>query len=473
MPTTRTAADWLDLVLDPGSFASWDEPVSTVDSPYAGELARAAERAGADEAVRTGEGRVAGHRVAVLVSEFGFLGGSIGVATGRRLVAAIRRATAQRLPVLAAPASGGTRMQEGTPAFVGMVDIVRAVVAHRRAGLPYLVFLRHPTTGGVLASWASLGQVTVAEPGALVGFLGPRVHEVLTGHPFPGGVQVAEHLVERGVLDAVIPPEELRAGVARMLDLVVEREKPGGPPPRDEPVPAGPAWDSVTRSRRPDRPGVRELLRAAGGEVVRLRGTGDGGRDDALVLGVARLDGLSCVLLGQDRAAQAAGPGLGPAALRQAQRGIRLADELGLPLVTVIDTPGAPLTVEGEEHGLASEIARTIAALTELAAPSVSVLLGPGAGGAALALLPARRVLAARHAWLAPLPPEGASAITHRDTAHAAEVAERQRVAAPALHATGVAHRLIPEHPDAADEPDAFCARVLAYLGAELRAQLR
>ncbi|MFD4998041.1 carboxyl transferase domain-containing protein, partial [Streptomyces buecherae] len=191
-----TARELIETVVAPGSWHCWDEPVtvSTADPEYRADLARARERTGLDESVITGSGLLDGARVAVVACEFGFLAGSIGVAAGERLVRAVRRATAERLPLLAAPASGGTRMQEGTVAFVQMVKVTAAIAAHKAAGLPYLVHLRHPTTGGVFASWGSLGHVTTAEPGALIGFLGPRVHEALYGERFPEGVQVAEHL---------------------------------------------------------------------------------------------------------------------------------------------------------------------------------------------------------------------------------------------------------------------------------------
>ena len=126
-----------------------------------------------------------GRRVAVVVCEFDFLAGSIGVAAAERITTAVQRATAERLPLLASPSSGGTRMQEGTVAFLQMVKIAAAVRLHKQAHLPYLVYLRHPTTGGVFASWGSLGHLTFAEPGALIGFLGPRVYELLYGEPFP------------------------------------------------------------------------------------------------------------------------------------------------------------------------------------------------------------------------------------------------------------------------------------------------
>src|SRR6478609_3643735 len=177
MTVRLSAQQILDLVLDSGSFESWDRPPVPVEAnaSYRADLDAAAAKTGLDESVITGVGTVRGRRVAVIACEFGFLAGSIGVAAAERIVTAIERATAERLPLLASPTSGGTRMQEGTLAFVQMVKIAAAVAAHKKAGLPYLVYLRHPTTGGVMASWGSLGHVTVAEPGALVGFLGPRV----------------------------------------------------------------------------------------------------------------------------------------------------------------------------------------------------------------------------------------------------------------------------------------------------------
>ena len=220
-----TAQELLDLVLDADSFESWDEPIDISDAPpdYRAALEAAREKAGTDESVLTGRGLVHGRPVAVVANEFRFLAGSIGLAAARRITSAVRRATAERLPVLATTASGGTRMQEGTPAFVQMVEISRAVMEHRAAGLPYLAYLRHPTTGGVYASWGSLAHVTVGEPGALIGFLGPKVFEALNGTPFPEGVQVAENLSAHGVIDGVATAEELPGAGRRGA------RHPGGP----------------------------------------------------------------------------------------------------------------------------------------------------------------------------------------------------------------------------------------------------
>jgi acetyl-CoA carboxylase carboxyl transferase subunit beta len=486
---TLSAQRLIATVLDAGTFRSWDTPPPPVGDPaYADALAAARARSGVDEAVLTGQGRIGGRPVALLCGEFGFLGGSIGAAAADRLVGAIERATTERLPLLAATASGGTRMQEGTLAFLRMASITAAITAHKAAGLPYLVYLRHPSTGGVFASWGSLGHLTVAEPGALVGFLGPKVSEVLTGEPFPAGVQTAENLHAHGVLDAVLPVARLAQVTGRVLALL-DSPVPLDPPPAavpsppTNPAPPGPeqtgpeqtgpeptgseptAWQSVTRSRRADRPGAREVLRAAT-DAVPLAGTGAGERGEGLLLALARFGGTACVLVGQDRRADRP---LGPGALRTARRGMRLAGELGLPLVTLVDTAGAELSAAAEEGALAGEIARCVAELLALPVPTLSVLLGQGAGGAALALLPADRVLAAWHGWLGPLPPEGAAVIRYGDAGRAAEVAAAQGIRSQDLLRAGAVDRLVPELPDAADEPAAFTARLTAMLGEELR----
>jgi len=439
---------------------------------YAAELAEARERSGVDESVLTGEGLIRGRRVAVVVCEFRFLAGSIGTAAAERLVQAVERATAEGLPLLAAPVSGGTRMQEGTGAFVQMVKISAVIARHKSAGLPYLVYLRHPTTGGVFASWGSLGHLTVAEPGALVGFLGPRVYEALYDRPFPEGVQVSENLYRRGLIDAVVEPEEIAEVLDRALAVLCSDrsgdEPLTSPEPDTEDFPETSAWESITRSRRSERPGVRRLLRYAASDVVPLNGTGEGESDPGLLIALAQFGGAPCVFLGQDRRGQTTDRPMGPGALREARRGMRLAADLDLPLLTVIDTPGAALSVEAEEGGLAGEIARCLSDLVTLEAPTMTLLFGQGTGGGALALLPADRVVAAQHGWLSPLPPEGASAIVYRTADRAAEMADNQGVRSVDLLRAGIVDRIVPERPDAADEPEAFCRRVGEVLRQEL-----
>ncbi|WP_127784498.1 carboxyl transferase domain-containing protein [Rhodococcus sp. X156] len=473
-PDRPSVLQLLETVVDDGTFESWDQPLVSVpgSTSYDAALTKARERSGLDESVLTGKGLVRGRPVALIGCDFSFLAGSIGVAAAERLVSAVERATAEGLPLLATTASGGTRMQEGTIAFLQMVKITAAITAHKAAGLPYLVYLRHPTTGGVFASWGSLGHVTIAQPQALVGFLGPRVYEALYDAPFPEGVQTAENLHRCGLLDGVIPAEGLAGLIDRALAVLMAPRRLEVPRVPDEDLPDVEAWESVTRSRDERRPGVRALLRHAATDVVPLNGTGEGESDPSLLLALARFSGAPCVVLGQDRARQTTADPLGPAALRTARRGMRLAEELGLPLVTVIDTAGAALSPAAEEGGLAGEIARCLADLITTRSPTVSVLLGQGSGGAALALLPADRVVAAQHGWLSPLPPEGASAIVHRTAEKAPQMAAEQGVRSADLAAAGIVDRIVVEHPDAAEESEAFCTRMGATLSQELAAVL-
>jgi acetyl-CoA carboxylase carboxyl transferase subunit beta len=321
-----------------------------------------------------------------------------------------------------------------------MVRISRALMEHKAAGLPYLVHLRHPTTGGVFASWGSLGHVTVAEPGALVGFLGPKVYQALYDDPFPTDVQTAENLAEHGVIDGVVESVDLPVLLDRALGILVDPPTASRLTRRTGEVVTTDGWDAVMATRRTDRAGVREFLRFACTGTVRLTSA-----DANVLVALTRVDGRPCVLVGQDRESDRP---LGPAALRTARRGMRLAEDLGLPLVTLIDTAGAELSRAAEEGGLAGEIAQCIATMSTLTVPTVSALFGQGTGGGALALLPATTVIAAGHAWLAPLPPEGASAIMYGDTTHAPALATAQRIAATDLRAAGIVHHVVPELPD-------------------------
>jgi acetyl-CoA carboxylase carboxyl transferase subunit beta len=433
----------LNALLDPGTFRSWD--------------------AGPRESVITGTGSVRGTEVAIVASDFAVHGGSIGLVAGERLTRAVERATALRLPLIALPASGGTRMQEGSAAFLQMLRVTVAVTAHKAAGLPYLAYLRHPTTGGVLASWASLAHVTAAEPSALIGFLGPRVYAALEGTSFPAGIQASEYLHARGLVDAVLPADALAGYFAQVLAALspapassppdsgrTRRSPLAHPPVRTVDADITDAWDSVLRTRRADRPSAAGLLRVAATGVVTVR------EDGGLLLALGRVGGTSVVCGVQDRASA-----FGIGGLDLLLRGVRMAAELRSPFITVIDTPGAELSVAAEEAGIARRIAQCLAAMMGLPVPTIAVLLGQGTGGGALALLPADRVLAAGHAWLAPLAPEGASAIVYRDTTHAADLARAQGIGAASLVAAGIVDQVIPE---AGDWPAALAVAMRAEL---------
>lgn len=444
MAAHLSAREVIDELVDAGTFVAWDVPVRVgeVDDTYREQLARAEARTGCDEAVLTGQACIGGHTVALIVSEFGFMGGSVGTRAAARIVAAVRRATEEEIPIIGAPASGGTRMQDGAAAFAAMVDIATAIRAHALVGLPYLVYLRDPTTGGTLASWGTLGHLTLAEPGAFIGFLGPSVVRALTGGAITEGVQRSENLLGHAQLDLVVNLEQCRHILAHTLDLILVPRRDGEHPMLsavDARLPNS-NWDAVEASRSV-REDVNDIISREGS--IHLRGTGEGRR--ALVIAITRLDGQACLVIAHDRQAEHRGRRLDPQGLRDAQRAIRIAEELRLPIVTMIDTAGAALTDEAESGGLAAEIAECAATLGGASVPSVSVLIGEGAGGGAMALFPAARRLALPASWFSPLPPEGASQLLHGSPAHASDVAETQRIGSRCLLDDGVIHEVVPD----------------------------
>jgi acyl-CoA carboxylase subunit beta len=477
VPTGPSAAVLIEAIFG-GTFEPWDTEVVSDDplrfsdtKPYRERLEAATQRSAQSESVVAGRARLGVHDVVVIAGEFDFMAGTMGVASARRVVRAFDRAVELGLPVIGLPVSGGTRMQEGTVAFIQMAAVAAAVQRHHAAGLPYLVHLRNPTTGGVLASWGSLGHVRTAAPGALIGLTGPRVIRELTGEDFPGGVQVAENLWAHGIVDDVVLFEEVAHRFERVLDVAC---LPADPWDLDVPPLGLPAdatvdgWKAVERSRRTDRPGIRELLAVCARDVTTLRGDGAGVDDPGCFAALARVCGVGVVVVGHDRPPGLRGARLGAAGYRKARQAMELADELGLPLLTVIDTEGARISIEDEQGGLAAEIARCLATLTSVRVPTLSLLLGEGAGGGAIAFLPADRVVAAEHAWLAPIQPEGASAILHRTTANAPELASAQATSSTDLRRLGVVDIVIPDRPSASDEGQRFGDRVAATASREL-----
>lgn len=470
----------LAAVVDGGVVEGWDEELESRDvlgfsdsRSYTDRLARARASAHGTEAVMTGVARIGGREVAVVAGDFSFLAGTQGIVVGERVTRAFERATTRRLTVVGLPTSGGTRMQEGALAFVQMLKIAAAVAAFRRSGGRYVAWLRHPTTGGVLASWGSLAHVTWVQPGALIGLTGPRVIEAIDGTALPDHVQRAEHLARHGVVDDVVELDALGRRLPTALDALGPLPRPPGgermvlrpaePAPAERPAAsvAADGWAAVQRTRRGDRRGVRDLLAAA--DAVEWLGAGIA---DGCLTAVCTLAGLRAVVIGHDREPGARGAAVGASGYRRSRQAMRLADELGLPLLAVVDTRGAATTEVSESRGTAREIARCMATMAQLEVPTVAVLLGEGSGGGAIAWLAADRVVAAQHAWLAPIAPEGASAILYRSTDHAAALARAQAIDAASLRWIGLVDHVV-------DEVPGWIDAVADAVAAELRALAR
>ena len=465
----RSSAEILAALAEPGSFTSWDLPRRDDGLPdeYVAELRAAEQASGVDEAVITGEGVVGGFRVALIVSEFGFIGGSLGAQTVARVVRAVERATERGLPVVGAVASGGTRMQEGTAAFVCMTDIAGAFMRHRASLLPSVIFLCHRVFGGALATWGSLATITIAEENAAIGLLGPRIYRTVVGEALPPGTQRARHLAELGLVDELAPFEEFRGRAAAALDLLCGPDFASAPPAMPvspaEATATGEVADPLERSRRPGRAGVRELIARLPQPVLWLRGSASV-KNGPTVLCIARIGGVRALIVAQDRAAEDSHYGV--ADLRLAQEGIHLAQWLGLPIVTVVDTPGTELSVAAEEGGLARQISITLGAMAARTVPAVTLLLGEGCGAAAISIFGGDVVVAAEGSWLAALPLEGAADILYGDGTRAVQAAVTQRVGAPELLADGIIDRIVAEPED--DDPVVFADAMIAACAEEL-----
>ncbi|MFF5444771.1 carboxyl transferase domain-containing protein [Streptomyces sp. NPDC012888] len=445
MTTTRLSARAaLDSVADPGTFAELPVPLDedATDGPlawagYAESRERAAARTGERESVVVGTARIGG-RAAVLVSfEFGFLGGSLGRRTGDRLEAAYAHARERRLPLVSLVATGGSRMQEGMLALTQLQRVARQSVLTRAAGLPQIAVLRDPTTGG---GWATLGagaDVVLALPGAQVGFAGSRVRPA-DADP---AAYTAEGQYAAGHVDAVVPPAELRGVLGLWLRLLA------GPHP--EPVPAEPpaalagvplpatGWQAVGQARHPDRPRAAAYLDAYFEARLPLSGDRAGGTDPGMLCGFGVRGGRTLAYAAQ------CGTATRPAGYRTAARLVRLADRLGIPVLTLVDTPGAANDAAAEHAGAGAAIADTFAAVAGARVPVTTLLIGEGGSGGALALA------APGHTWVTPdsyfsvIAPELAAAILKRPAEQAPATADQLRLRPQDLVDLGVARGIV------------------------------
>jgi acyl-CoA carboxylase subunit beta len=397
-------------------------------------------QAGAGEAVRTGRTE----RYAFVESLFEVHGGTMGAAAGEKVVRAYDRARTERLPMVVVTRTGGARVQEGMLALAQLARTATAARRHADAGLLSLAIYGSPTTGGVFVSYASLTDVRAAYPHAVIGFAGPRVAEQTLGKRLPRGSHTAESLYEHGLLDALVD----EGAEAAWIDAVLgERAQPlpwrhltqephhGGPPPETT---SGGAWGEVLRARAPGRPSGIDRAAELCSSWTELRGA-----DATVRVGLATIAGRRCIVVACDRHHGAGRPS--PAAYRLAQRAVGLAGRLALPVVTLVDTPGADPSSEAEADGIGLEIARTFAALATCPTPVVSVCVGEGGSGGALALSHADRLLICEHAIFSVIGPEGAAAILERDASRAPWVAERLRLTSGDLVALGIADGVIPE----------------------------
>lgn len=402
-------------------------------------------RLGVDEAVTAVEATIAGaSRPAVLVAwDFRFMGGSMSSAVGQIVAAAYDHARDQGLAIVLLPSTGGARMQEGMASLVQMAATAVAAQDHAAAGLLQVAVLRDPTTGGVFASHANLADVILAEPGMTVGFAGPRVAEAMTGGELPPGSHTARGARAAGLVDDVVARPDLPDRLARLIDWTGPATgTDSAPAPQGRRSPVSDAWTEVERARATARPRTPDHLTAID-VVTTLHGDRAGVDDLTVTVALARWAGTRVVVVGMDRTVDEAR--ITPAGYRKAWRGFRLADRLGVPLVTLIDTPGADASAASEAGGIAAHIARTFTELLAVRSPVVSLVIGEGGSGGAIAFAVADRLLIQEHATFSVIAPEGAAAILHRDTSRAAEVAALLKPTSRDLADLGIADEVVAE----------------------------
>lgn len=485
-----TAAERLDHLLDAGSAVpvspgpTADDPLLFGDLvPYPRRLTRARAETGLSDAVQVVRGAIRGHRVVVAVMDFRFLGGSLGVAAGEAITTAAETALADRAPLLLITASGGARMQEGVLSLMQMAKTSNAMAQLDEAGLLTVTLVTDPTYGGVAASFATLSDVILAEPGARMGFAGPRVIEQTILQKVPEGFQTADFLLKHGLADGV----HARCELPHVLALLLSATRPGGcggtvtDSVIREPwlVPDRPVGETVRLARHRDRPTTLDHITRWMDGFVELHGDRAGADCPAIVGGVAVLDGQPVVVVGHQKGhttAELVRRDFGmasPAGYRKALRLMRLAAKLDVPVVTLVDTPGAHPGPAAEEHGQAIAIAECLRTMGGLPVPVVSVIIGEGGSGGALALAVADRLLLCVNAIYSVISPEGCAAILWKSPEATDAAADALRLDARSLLELGVVDGVVVEPEGGAHtDPAAACMFVRDAVVAALR-QLR
>jgi acetyl-CoA carboxylase carboxyl transferase subunit beta len=472
---------------DEGTFIELDRNLVSVDPlefadlrSYRARLQEARRETGVREAVTTGFCKIGGQRAVLVVFDFAFLGGTMGSVVGEKIAHAFEEATQRRIPLVSVAASGGARVQEGMFSLMQMAKVAAAASVHDRNGLAFVSVLTDPTFGGVTASFASLGDVLIAEPGAQIGFVGPRVIEQTTGVAPPKDSHRAETLLQAGLIDLVVKRADLPSVIAYLISHLkkqrsTDTEAEGLPPAVKRQ--RLPAWQKVGLARHSGRPSARYYIARMATRFLELHGDRWSADDPAIVGGLAELNGQTVIIIGHDRGGtpeEKAASHDGKAyseGYRKSLRLMRLASKFRIPVVTLVDCPNAQANYESEHRGIAHALARNLATMANLPTPIVSVIIGEGGSGGALALGVADRVLMLENAIYSVISPEGAAAILYRDAGRAETVSEVLKLTAQDLHSLGIIDTVVPEpeggaHLDPGATADTLKSHVLAALRA-------
>ena len=463
----------IQMVIDEGTFEEWDHDL-TGGNPvnykgYPEKVQALQEKTGLKEAVVTGRGKINGRETVIAVCDGRFLMASMGWAVGEKITRAVERATEEKLPVIIFACSGGARMQEGITSLMQMAKTSAALERHSKAGLLYVSVLTEPTTGGVTASFAMLGDIILAEPGALIGFAGPRVIEQTIRQKLPKGFQRAEFLVEHGFVDDIVRREGQKETLGKILEMhegqstdsTSENEKasyinkdefsPKSDVAHADINPYLTAWERVQLSRKTDRPSGSDYIEALFTDFMEFHGDRNYGDDRAVIGGIAKFHGRPVTVIVQEKGTNtkeniAHNFGMPmPEGYRKALRLMKQAEKFHRPVICFVDTPGAFCGIEAEERGQGEAIARNLRELAGLKTPVLSIVTGEGGSGGALALAAGDQVWMLENSVYSILSPEGFASILWKDSTKAKEAAAVMKLTASDLYQKGIIEQVIPE----------------------------
>ena len=467
----------IKMVVDRKSFTEWDVHMEEQNplqyKGYEEKIRSLREKTGLDEAVVTGKCTIKGTPTALGVCDCRFMMSSMGEVVGEKITRVFERATKERLPVILYICSGGARMQEGLVSLMQMAKTSAALKRHSEAGLLYIPVLTDPTTGGVTASFAMLGDIILAEPGALIGFAGPRVIEQTIGEKLPEGFQRAQFQLEHGFVDRIVERKELKLTLYRILKLHHKKEGYANFDPvreadcleatelmkeRATKAKALSAWEKVKAARKVDRLASVDYIEQIFDEFMELHGDRQFRDDPAIVGGVAYLDGQPVTVIGVHKGKDLKecmhrNYGMpSPEGYRKAIRLMKQAEKFNRPIITFVNTSGAFCGKEAEERGQGEVIARNLYEMSGLKVPVLCIMIGEGGSGGALALSVGNEVWMLENATYSILSPEGFASILWKDGRRAKEASGVMKITAQDLKALGVIEEIIPEY-GMADQP--------------------
>ncbi|MDD2441188.1 MAG: acetyl-CoA carboxylase carboxyltransferase subunit alpha [Eubacteriales bacterium] len=454
-----SSAERLALTCDPESFLEWDSGLTSLNpidfAGYPEKLKDLQEKTGLAEAVVTGSARIGGWPCAIGVMDSRFMMGSMGSVVGEKIARLFERAMDEKLPVVLFAASGGARMQEGIVSLMQMAKTAAAVGRFQAAGLLYLSVLTDPTTGGVTASFASLGDIILSEPGTLIGFAGRRVIEGTLAEQLPEGFQRAEFLLKHGFLDLIVPRDRMKVTLGQLLALHAPRTGATrlAIPDLDEAA-SGPARcgsDCLDLIRHRKRPVLTDYLSLLFEDVIELHGDRYFGDDPALWCGLGRLDGQPVTIIGHrkgktlDENARCNFGMPHPEGYRKAMRLMRQAEKFGRPVLCLIDTSGAYCGIGAEERGQGEAIAANLLGMAQLGIPVISLVTGEGGSGGALAIGVCDRLGMLSNALYSVISPRGFASLLWKDPSREKEAADVLRITASDLKRLGICDAIVAE----------------------------